>query len=110
MGGYELLFRPCFRSGAIAPGGTRLRGQSEPGVRAGLPTPGSRGRRVDMPGPPGAASEAGTRVTPADPRNPFLHLPMLPIAIILGLALRVAAAILVPNQQFPDAIGSPPAG
>jgi 4-amino-4-deoxy-L-arabinose transferase-like glycosyltransferase len=60
--------------------------------------------------PVSASSEAGTRVTPADSRNPFRHLPMLPIAIILGLALRVAAAIVVPNQQFPDAIGYRAAG
>src|SRR3979490_2679437 len=99
MGGYELLFRPCFRSGVVAPGRARLRGQSEPGVRASLPTPGYRGRRVDMTGPSGASSEAGRRVTPTDWRSPFLHLPVLSVAIILGLALRIAAAIMVPNQQ-----------
>src|SRR6202040_51366 len=76
----------------------------------GLPTPGYRGRRVDMTGASGASGEAGARVTPADSRNPFLRLPVLPVAIILGLALRVAAAILVPNQQFPDAIGYRAAG
>src|SRR5258706_5985404 len=110
MGGYDLLFRPCFRSGAVAPGRARLRGQSKPGVRASLTTPGYRGRRVDMIRPSGAPSEAGTRVTPTDSRNPFLDLPILPVAIILGLALRVAAAIVVPNQQFPDAIGYRAAG
>src|SRR5258705_13573705 len=98
MGGYELLFRPCFRSGAVAPGGTRLCGQSEPGVRATLPTPGYRGRRVDMISPASASSEAVTRVTPADSRNPLLHLPMLPIASILALSFRVAAATLEPNH------------
>ena len=58
----------------------------------------------------GAPSEAGTRVTPTDSRHPFLDLPILPVAIILGFALRVAAAIVVPNQQFPDAIGYRAAG
>src|SRR4030088_1125124 len=110
MGGYDLLFRSCLRSGVVAPGRARLCGQSEPGVRAGLPTPGYRSRRVDMTRPPGASSEAGTPVPPAVSRNPFLRPPVLPIAIILGLALRIAAAIVVPNQQFPDAISYRAAG
>jgi 4-amino-4-deoxy-L-arabinose transferase-like glycosyltransferase len=48
---------------------------------------------------------AGTGASPAAARNRFFDLPILPIAIVLGLALRVAAAIIVPDQHFIDAIG-----
>jgi hypothetical protein len=48
---------------------------------------------------------AGTGATPAAWRDSFFHLPILPIAIVLGLALRVAAAVILPDQHFIDAIG-----
>jgi 4-amino-4-deoxy-L-arabinose transferase-like glycosyltransferase len=51
------------------------------------------------------SGEARTGAAPAAARNRFFDLPILPIAIILGLALRVAAAIIVPDQHFIDAIG-----
>jgi 4-amino-4-deoxy-L-arabinose transferase-like glycosyltransferase len=51
------------------------------------------------------SGEARTGATPAAARNRFFDLPILPVAIILGLALRVAAAVIVPDQHFIDAIG-----
>ena len=50
------------------------------------------------------AGAAGTGATPAA-GDSFFHLPILPIAIVLGLALRVAAAVILPDQHFIDAIG-----
>jgi len=55
--------------------------------------------------PSGASSEAGTGVTPTAARNHFFDRPILPIAIAFGLALRVAAAVIVPDQHFIDAAG-----
>jgi 4-amino-4-deoxy-L-arabinose transferase-like glycosyltransferase len=51
------------------------------------------------------AGAAGTGATPAAAGDSFFHLPILPIALVLGLALRVAAAVIVPDQHFIDAIG-----